>query len=188
MLVKGIGNTCNNRNREVEIKVRVTHLGGYLLEIATFSKNHVLADPAFVHVSRVVKVLEAIINSTVSGSTSFSTSAKWVPSMLDTKCNLSPWLYGFKASVTMTGPRSDPPIPMFTTSYCTISGLDVRRLLLLMSELNLQKQTCDFTNYSGNKNTITSIRLQILFCNFTLKLLSNLLDLRFVGVLNQSVK
>lgn len=49
------------------------------------SKNHFLEDVALVIVSCVVNVFEAIIKRTVSGSTFFSTSARWVPSIFDTK-------------------------------------------------------------------------------------------------------
>ena len=52
--------------------------------------NQFLAEVALVMVSWVVKVLEATIKSTVSGLTRFRTSAKWVPSMFDTKCTLGP--------------------------------------------------------------------------------------------------
>ena len=46
------------------------------------------------------------------------TSATCVPSTFETKWTLSgPSLpYGFKASVTIYGPRSEPPIPILTTS------------------------------------------------------------------------
>jgi hypothetical protein len=37
-------------------------------------------------VSWVVKVLEATMNSVVSGSRCLSVSARWVPSTLETKC------------------------------------------------------------------------------------------------------
>lgn len=55
-----------------------------------FSRNQLLAVLALVVVSAVVKVLEAIRNSVVSGSDAFRASAMWVPSMLETKCRVVP--------------------------------------------------------------------------------------------------
>jgi len=78
--------------------------------------SHARAECAFVSVSCVVNVFDATMNSVVSGSTARSVSAMCVPSTFETKCmSRSRWPYGFRASVTMTGPRSEPPIPMFTT-------------------------------------------------------------------------
>lgn len=53
--------------------------------LPVFDKNQFLAVLALVIVSAVVKVLEAIKNKVVSGSTTFKVSAMWVPSMLETK-------------------------------------------------------------------------------------------------------
>mmetsp|Transcript_40478 Transcript_40478/g.86360 ORF Transcript_40478/g.86360 Transcript_40478/m.86360 type:complete len:209 (-) Transcript_40478:173-799(-) len=87
------------------------------------SSSHDLAEPAFVIVSCVVNVFEATRKSVVSASTSRSTSAMWVPSTLDTKCTLRSRLQkGLSDSVTMTGPRSEPPMPRFTMS---VIGLPV---------------------------------------------------------------
>lgn len=79
-------------------------------------KNHSFADVALVIVSWVVNVLLAIINNTVSGLSSFNVSAKWVPSTLDTKWSFGPIANDLSASVTISGPKSEPPIPMLTTS------------------------------------------------------------------------
>ena len=68
--------------------------------------RQVLAVVAFVMVSCVVKVFEAMTKSVLSGSHFLSVSAMWVPSMLETKWTLGPTRNGFKASVTIRGPRS----------------------------------------------------------------------------------
>ena len=80
-------------------------------------KNQFFALLAFCMVSCVVKVLEAIMNSVVSASTFFSTSCKSAPSTLATKWKFSSSVTnGFNAFMTILGPKSDPPIPIFTTS------------------------------------------------------------------------
>mmetsp|Transcript_12914 Transcript_12914/g.42943 ORF Transcript_12914/g.42943 Transcript_12914/m.42943 type:complete len:298 (+) Transcript_12914:781-1674(+) len=82
-----------------------------------------LAELALVIVSCVVKVLDAIRKSVVSASSAFVTSAMCVPSTFETKCTLrSRFEYGLSASVTITGPRSLPPMPRLTTS---VMGLPV---------------------------------------------------------------
>ena len=64
----------------------------------------------------MVKVFEATITSVVSGSRPRVVSYASVGSMLDRKRASRPsWARGFSASYTMTGPRSLPPMPMFTT-------------------------------------------------------------------------
>mmetsp|Transcript_13495 Transcript_13495/g.39841 ORF Transcript_13495/g.39841 Transcript_13495/m.39841 type:complete len:243 (-) Transcript_13495:104-832(-) len=80
-------------------------------------RNQALAEWALVMVSWVVKVLEATMKSVVSACTLRRVSAMCVPSTLLTKWTVMSRLEkGLSASVTMTGPRSEPPIPMFTTS------------------------------------------------------------------------
>mmetsp|Transcript_24913 Transcript_24913/g.53072 ORF Transcript_24913/g.53072 Transcript_24913/m.53072 type:complete len:249 (+) Transcript_24913:870-1616(+) len=80
-------------------------------------KTKALALPALVMVSCVVNVFEAIKKRVVSGSTHFRISLMCVPSMLEQKCMFrSRFEYGLSASQTITGPRSDPPIPMLTMS------------------------------------------------------------------------
>lgn len=61
---------------------------------------------ALVMVSCVVNVLEAMTKRVLSGSHFLRASAMWVPSMLETKWTLGPTQNGFKASVTIRGPRS----------------------------------------------------------------------------------
>mmetsp|Transcript_49054 Transcript_49054/g.59383 ORF Transcript_49054/g.59383 Transcript_49054/m.59383 type:complete len:272 (+) Transcript_49054:811-1626(+) len=78
-------------------------------------KTHCLALLALVIVSCVVNVLLATRKSVVSGSHFLRISAICVPSTFEQKCiDKSRFVYGFKASHTITGPRSDPPIPIFT--------------------------------------------------------------------------
>mmetsp|Transcript_8986 Transcript_8986/g.14415 ORF Transcript_8986/g.14415 Transcript_8986/m.14415 type:complete len:228 (-) Transcript_8986:409-1092(-) len=77
--------------------------------------THALAVPALVMVSWVVNVLEAMRKRVVSGSQLFKISEIWVPSTLEQKNMFKSRLqYGLSASQTMTGPRSEPPIPMLT--------------------------------------------------------------------------
>jgi hypothetical protein len=71
---------------------------------------------AFVRVSSVVKVLDATTTSVVSGSRSFVFAARSKGSMLETnRAEMPASAYGSRAAETIAGPRSDPPIPMFTT-------------------------------------------------------------------------
>mmetsp|Transcript_46292 Transcript_46292/g.128690 ORF Transcript_46292/g.128690 Transcript_46292/m.128690 type:complete len:245 (+) Transcript_46292:1305-2039(+) len=86
-----------------------------------FSSSHFLAESALVIVSCVVNVLDAMRKSVDSALHSLSTSAMWLPSTLETKWTLRSRLqYGFSASVTITGPRSDPPMPRLTTSVIVL--------------------------------------------------------------------
>ena len=66
-------------------------------------------------VSCVVKVLDAIINNVVSGSQTSRTWDKSAASTFDTKwgvISLEP--NGLRASQTIDGPKSEPPIPILT--------------------------------------------------------------------------
>ena len=75
-------------------------------------------------VSCVVNVLLATMNSAVSGFSFRSVSAMCVPSTLETKWTCRSRLpYGLSASVAMTGPRSEPPMPMLTTSVIALAGV-----------------------------------------------------------------
>ena len=79
---------------------------------------------ALASVSWVVKVFEATMNSVVSGRQRFSTSPSAVPSTLETKCGVGPPpLNGVKASTAIAGPRSEPPMPILTTSanFCPVA-------------------------------------------------------------------
>ncbi len=56
------------------------------------------------------------MNSVVRGSRPAVFSATSVGSMFETNRTSMSWcLYGSSASYAMTGPRSEPPMPMFTT-------------------------------------------------------------------------
>ena len=79
--------------------------------------NHSRATLALASVSCVVKVLEATMTSVVFGSRRLSTGAMSWPSTLDTKWKLSPgWRNSSSASTAICGPRSEPPMPMLSTS------------------------------------------------------------------------
>src|SRR5687767_2741991 len=80
------------------------------------SRNHFLAVYALVIVSWVVKDFEAMRKRVLSGFTFFNVSVIWLASIFETKYVLIFFTqYGFNASVTISGPRSLPPIPIFTT-------------------------------------------------------------------------
>ena len=71
---------------------------------------------AFVSVSSVVNVFDATMNSVVSGSRSFVFDAMSNGSMFDTKrAEIPASAYGSSAAEIITGPRSEPPMPMLTT-------------------------------------------------------------------------
>src|SRR5579883_1550369 len=71
---------------------------------------------AFVRVSRVVKVLEDTMTSVSAGSRSRVASTRSVGSMFDTNRNvMSRRAYQRRASYAITGPRSEPPMPMLMT-------------------------------------------------------------------------
>jgi hypothetical protein len=68
-------------------------------------------------VSCVVKVLLAMMNKVRRASSPRSTGTMSWPSTLLTKCSFSPrWANASSAGTTIAGPRSLPPMPMFTTS------------------------------------------------------------------------
>ena len=80
------------------------------------ASDHARAVCALVMVSSVVNVFEETMKSVVAGSRSRVASAKSVASTLETKRNvMSRALYAFSASYAITGPRSEPPMPMLTT-------------------------------------------------------------------------
>src|SRR5919197_643215 len=77
---------------------------------------HSRAVRAFRIVSRVVNVLDETMNRVSTGSRSLVASAKSVPSTFETNRNTrSRRAYARSASYAITGPRSEPPMPMFTT-------------------------------------------------------------------------
>ena len=80
-------------------------------------RNHARAERAFIMVSSVVNVFDAMMKSVVSGLSARTVSTGATPSTLDTKCMRGPSrANGVNASVAIAGPRSDPPMPMLTTS------------------------------------------------------------------------
>mmetsp|Transcript_2407 Transcript_2407/g.8592 ORF Transcript_2407/g.8592 Transcript_2407/m.8592 type:complete len:265 (-) Transcript_2407:14-808(-) len=83
-------------------------------------RSHWRALVAFVIVSCVVNVLLATMKSVVSGERCFTVVARCVPSILLTKCTLMLLEYGSRASQTIFGPRSLPPMPMLTTSVMAL--------------------------------------------------------------------
>ena len=67
-------------------------------------------------VSAVVKVLDAIMKRVASGSHRLRVSTKSAGSTFDTKKNaMFGWVNARSASWAMAGPKSDPPMPIFTT-------------------------------------------------------------------------
>ena len=78
--------------------------------------SHRRAARALAIVSRVVKVLDATMNSVRAGSSPARVEVRCAPSRLETKCTRGPPACGASARQTIRGPRSDPPMPMFTTS------------------------------------------------------------------------
>ena len=72
---------------------------------------------AFVSVSIVENVFEETMNKVSAGSRSRVASAMSAPSTFDTNRNVIERSEKSRnASVPIAGPRSDPPIPMFTTA------------------------------------------------------------------------
>src|SRR5690606_25292316 len=80
------------------------------------SKNQVLAECALVIVSCVVKVLGAMMNECVSGFRVCNVAAMCDPTTIETKCKLSHVLCCCKASLTLTGHKTESPMPIFSTS------------------------------------------------------------------------
>src|ERR1700722_1544127 len=84
---------------------------------------HARAALAFACVSSVVNVFEHTITNVSAGSMLRLRSSSWVRSTFDTKCGVMPPLHSaLSASHTSSGPKSDPPMPMFTTC---LNGLPV---------------------------------------------------------------
>ena len=75
------------------------------------------AERALVIVSWVVKVLDEMMNKVWAGSICAKVSERSAPSTLETKWVRMPALPKvLRARAAMAGPRSEPPMPMFTTS------------------------------------------------------------------------
>ena len=74
------------------------------------------AERAFVRVSNVVNVFDDTMNNVSAASNPCTASTRSAPSTLETNRNcISRREYGRKASYAIAGPRSEPPMPMFTT-------------------------------------------------------------------------
>ncbi len=79
------------------------------------SAIHCRARRALLIVSSVVNVFEQTMKSVVAGSALSMTSAIWQPSMFETKRTARSRLRNrASASTAITGPRSEPPMPMLT--------------------------------------------------------------------------
>jgi len=82
--------------------------------------SHSRAEVAFLSVSVVVKVFDVTMNSVVAGSSPASARVRCSGSTFDTKATSTPSRRDTRgphnASHTSAGPRSEPPMPMFTTS------------------------------------------------------------------------
>ena len=83
-----------------------------------WASNQARAEVALRSVSAVPKLLDATMNSVRSGFSPRSTAASSWPSMLATKCRrgASGSTCGASACSARRGPRSEPPMPMCTTS------------------------------------------------------------------------
>ena len=80
-------------------------------------KSQFFAVLAFVIVSIVVNVFEAIRINVLFGSSPDVVSRKSLPSTFEIKCKLGPSFdKALNAFTLITGPKSDPPIPMLITS------------------------------------------------------------------------
>ena len=85
--------------------------------VPPWASNQSRAACALAMVSCVVKVLLATMKSVRRASRPRSTASMSCPSTLLTKCTRGPlWASGSSAATAMRGPRSEPPMPMFTTS------------------------------------------------------------------------
>ena len=88
--------------------------------------NQASAERALTIVSKVVKLLDATTKSVVSGFKGASTAVNSWPSTFDTKWKRLPGITkSCKATTAICGPRSEPPMPMFTTSVICASALMV---------------------------------------------------------------
>ncbi len=88
-----------------------------------FQRFFYLVLPHLARPMAVVKVLEAIRNSVCSGARSSSTASSSCPSTLETKWKCLPGAANSASACTaICGPRSEPPMPMFTTSVMVWSA------------------------------------------------------------------
>src|SRR5690606_33041511 len=80
--------------------------------------NHCRAVSALLSVSMVVNDLEEMMNRVECGFRVRSSCDNWLPSMVEAKCTVSRDEVGIalshSASLTIKGPRSEPPTPILT--------------------------------------------------------------------------
>jgi hypothetical protein len=87
------------------------------------AKNQALAERALVMVSMVVKVLLAIRNSVLRGLSSPQHTRQFMPVDIGDKVKaLARDRDASSASTAICGPRSEPPMPMLTTSVMAASS------------------------------------------------------------------
>ena len=86
------------------------------------STSQCLASMALAMVSCVVNVLLTTMNKVFSGFNPDNTDSRCAPSTLLTKCVFGPPEWLCNPLVTINGPKSDPPIPMFTTSVISLDA------------------------------------------------------------------
>ena len=121
------------------------------------ASSHARALRAFVSVSCVVKVLLSTMKSVCSGSTSATASDRCVPSTFDTKCARMPFFqYGASARLAMAGPRSLPPMPMFTTS---VMGLPVWPFQAPLRTLSVKPRIFARTAFTSGITSLPSTRM-----------------------------
>ncbi len=83
---------------------------------AAWGPSQARARRALAIVSSVVKVLDETMTRVRAGSRPATVSAKWAPSTFETKWRRGPSRSGLSARAAMAGPRSEPPMPILTTS------------------------------------------------------------------------
>ena len=90
----------------------------WLISLSVSSvKSQSFAVFALVMVSIVVNVFEAMRINVLFGSNPYVVSKKSLPSTFEIKCKLGPsFEKALSAFTLITGPKSDPPIPMLIIS------------------------------------------------------------------------
>ena len=87
----------------------------FAMSVPPAASNQAFAACALAMVSCVLKVLLAMMNRVLAGSSLRSTGEISWPSTFDTKCSVRPGCANTSsAGTTICGPRSLPPIPMLT--------------------------------------------------------------------------
>ena len=108
--------------------------------------NHWMAVLALSSVSWVVKVLLARATRVVSGLSPFNVVRISAPSTLEIKCRwISGWANSWRAFTASFGPRSDPPIPILTTSVIALPVLPSHWPLRILSLASFTACNCCLT-------------------------------------------